>query len=69
MKVLKHVWALLIVVLLAACPAVVEKGAAGEPAGAGGYVATFRQDGAYFRDEGSGSALEWKYFLDSRRFA
>jgi hypothetical protein len=67
MKVLKHVWVLVTVVLLAACPVAVEKGGASEPAVAGGYVTTFRQDGAYFR--GSDSALEWKYFPDSRRFA
>ena len=69
MKVLKQVWVLLPLVLLAACPVAVEKAGTSEPAVAGGYITTFRQDGAYFRDEGTESALEWKYFPDSRRFA
>lgn len=69
MKMSKHVWVLLIVVLLAACSVVVEKFAAGGPVAVGEYVATFRQDGAYFRNGDADSALEWKYYPDSRRFA
>lgn len=69
MKMIKHVWAMLIVVLLAACPAVVERSTDGGSAAVGGYVATFRQDGSYFRNGDTDSALEWKYYPDSRRFA
>ena len=64
MRVLKRLWTLLILALLAAC-AVVENPAAGELAAAGAYVATFRQDGTYFRSGDSSSVLEWRYFPDS----